>query len=98
MNKSWHHQRELRKQQLLKEIQQQRQSLSAYSQHWLDITQSYDKGWQALLAFRPYVAIGAGIALFYGLCRHPQKFYRWSRQMISIFGVIKTIRNTLDKY
>ncbi|MBI6549233.1 YqjK-like family protein [Xenorhabdus lircayensis] len=96
MNKSWRHQRKLRKQRLLNEIQQQRQSLSIYSQHWLEITQPYDKGWQTLLAFKPYVAIGSGIALFYGLC-YPKKFYRWSRHMISILGIMKIVRNTLYK-
>ncbi|MDC9580347.1 YqjK-like family protein [Xenorhabdus sp. PR6a] len=94
MNKSGHYQRKRRKQQLLKEIQQQRQLLSAYSQSWLEVTQPYDKGWQALTAFKPYVAIGAGLALLYGL-RHPKRFYRWSRRMISILGIVKIVRNTL---
>ncbi|OTA17547.1 cell division protein FtsH [Xenorhabdus vietnamensis] len=94
MNKSGHHRRKLRKQQLLKEIQQQRQLLSAYSQNWLETTQSYDKGWQTLLAFKPYFAIGSGIALLYGL-RHPKKFYRWSHRIIRILGIVKIVRNTL---
>ncbi|OTA20188.1 cell division protein FtsH [Xenorhabdus beddingii] len=96
MNKSWHHQRTLRKQQLLKEIRQQRQSLSACSRHWLEITQPYDKGWQVLLAFKPYATLGAGIVLFYGLC-HPKKFYRWSRHMIPLVGIMKVVRNALNK-
>ncbi|MDC9589195.1 YqjK-like family protein [Xenorhabdus sp. XENO-10] len=96
MNKSGYHQRKLRKQQLLKEIQQQRQLLSVYSRSWLEATQAYDKGWQTLAAFKPYFAIGSGIALIYGL-RHPKKFYRWSRRMVSILGFMKAMRNTLYK-
>ncbi|CDH18247.1 YqjK-like family protein [Xenorhabdus bovienii] len=88
MNKSQRQQREWRKQQLLLEIQQQRQSLSGCTQHWLDITQPYDKGWQTLSAFKPYVAIGSGIALIYGIC-HPMKFYRWSRRMVSLLRLIR---------
>ncbi|MDE9492300.1 YqjK-like family protein [Xenorhabdus bovienii] len=88
MNKSRRQQREWRKQQLLLEIQQQRQSLSECTQHWLDITQPYDKGWQTLSAFKPYVAIGSGIALIYGIC-HPMKFYRGSRRMVSLLRLIK---------
>ncbi|SFU98641.1 YqjK-like family protein [Xenorhabdus koppenhoeferi] len=91
MNKSRHHRR---KSLLLKEILQQRQALSDCGQHWLEITQSYDKGWQTLLTFKSYVAIGSGIALLYGL-RHPKRLYRWSRQMISILGIMKIVRNML---
>ncbi|SFN51919.1 YqjK-like family protein [Xenorhabdus japonica] len=96
MNKSGHHQQKLRKQQLLTEIQQQRQLLSIYSRNWLEATQAYDKGWQTLTAFKPYLAIASGVALIYGL-RHPKKFYRWSLRMVSIFGFMKAMRNTLYK-
>ncbi|MBD2783932.1 YqjK-like family protein [Xenorhabdus sp. DI] len=96
MNKSGHYQRKLRKQQLLNEIQQQRQLLAAYGRKWLEVTQPYDKGWQALAAFKPYIAIGSGLVLLYGL-RHPKRFYRWSRRMISILSVVKIVRNALYK-
>ncbi|WP_338884266.1 MULTISPECIES: YqjK-like family protein [Xenorhabdus] len=96
MNKSRYRQRSLRKQQLLKEIQQQRQLLATYSQNWLEVTQPYDKGWQTLMAFKPYIAIGSGLALLYGL-RHPKQLYHWSRRIINIFGIIKIVRNTLYK-
>ncbi|AOM42943.1 cell division protein FtsH [Xenorhabdus hominickii] len=96
MNSSRGQQLKLRKQQLLQEIQQQRQSLSACSQHWLEITQPYDKGWQTLLTFKPYAVIGSGIALLYAL-RHPTKFFRWSRRIISILGIVQTVRNTLHE-
>ncbi|WP_237387934.1 YqjK-like family protein [Xenorhabdus sp. Sc-CR9] len=96
MNKSRQHQRKSRKQLLLHEIRQQRQSLSNCSRHWLEITQSYDKGWQTLLTFKSHVAVCSAIALFYGL-RHPNKVYRWSRHIISIFGIMKIVRNTLYK-
>ncbi|OKP03443.1 YqjK-like family protein [Xenorhabdus eapokensis] len=97
MNKSGYHQRKLRKQQLLKEIQQQRQLIAAYSRNWLEVIQPYDKFWQTLVAFKPYVAIGSGLALLYGL-RHPRQFYRWSRHIINILGIIKIVRNTLYKH
>ncbi|MDX7990569.1 cell division protein FtsH [Xenorhabdus sp. Reich] len=96
MNKLRHQQLKSRKQQLLTEIQQQRQSLSDCRQHWFEITQYYDKGWQTLLAFKPYAVIGSGIVLLYSL-RHPKKLYRWSRRMINILGFIKIVRNTLHK-
>ncbi|MEQ1974334.1 YqjK-like family protein [Xenorhabdus sp. SGI240] len=96
MSKSGDRQRKLRKQQLLKEIQQQRQLLATYSQNWLKMTQPYDKGWQTFITFKPYVAIGSGLALLYGL-RHPRQFYHWSRRIINIFGIIKIVRNTLYK-
>ncbi|CAM3723326.1 YqjK-like family protein [Xenorhabdus thuongxuanensis] len=96
MNKSGYHQRKLQKQQLLKEIQQQRQLIAAYSRNWLEVAQPYDKGWQTLVAFKPYVAIGSGLALLYGF-RHPRQFYRWSHRIINIFRIIKIVRNTLYK-
>ncbi|MBC8948583.1 MULTISPECIES: YqjK-like family protein [Xenorhabdus] len=96
MNKSGYHQRKLRKQQLLKEIQQQRQLLATYGQNWLEVTQPYDKGWQTLIAFKPYVAIGFGLVLLYGF-HQPKQFYRWSRHIINMLGIIKSVRNTLYK-
>ncbi|BET95485.1 YqjK-like family protein [Xenorhabdus taiwanensis] len=97
MNKSGYRQRKLRKQQLLKEIQQQRQLLATYGQNWLEVTQPYDKGWQIFIVFKPYVVIGSGLALLYGL-RHPRQFYRWSRRIINIFRIIKTVRKTRYKH
>ncbi|MBD2815348.1 YqjK-like family protein [Xenorhabdus sp. Flor] len=96
MNKSRRQQRERKKQALLQEIQQQRQSLSAYGQHWLTIIRSYDRGWQMLLSFKPYFAIGSGILLLYGI-RHPRKIYRWSRRLISIWTHINTLHNILNR-
>ncbi|WP_099142688.1 YqjK-like family protein [Xenorhabdus kozodoii] len=96
MNKSGYQQRKWRKQQLLKEIQQQRQQLAAYGRNWLAVIQPYDKGWQALSAFKPYIAVGSGLVLLYGL-RHPKPFYRWSRRIINILGIMKMVRNTLYK-
>ncbi|PHM27464.1 YqjK-like family protein [Xenorhabdus budapestensis] len=95
MNKSQRQQRERRKQALLQKIQQQRQSLSAYGQHWLTITRSYDHSWQIILSFKPYFAIGSGILLLYGI-RHPRKLYRWSRRLVGFWTYINTLRNILN--
>ncbi|MDX7986997.1 cell division protein FtsH [Xenorhabdus sp. 12] len=94
MSKFQHHQLTSRKQRLLQEIQQQRKSLSQCSQQWLELTQPYDKSWQTLLAFKPYIAIGSGIALIYGL-RRPKKLYHWSRRMLSVLEILKIVRNAL---
>ncbi len=96
MNKSGRHQRKQRKQRLLNKIQQQRQLLAAYGQNWLEVTQPYDKGWQTLVNFKPYLAIGSAMLFLYGL-RHPSKFYRGLRHMSRILGIVKVIRNTLYK-
>ncbi|TDB51680.1 YqjK-like family protein [Photorhabdus khanii] len=80
--------RKLKKQQLLKNIQLQRLILSNDTQHWRNITEPYDKGWQKLLSLKPYLLLGASTISSYGL-RHPVKFYRWARRVIGTLKVLK---------
>ncbi|KAA1186044.1 YqjK-like family protein [Photorhabdus heterorhabditis] len=75
--------RKLKKQQLLRDIQQQRLELSNNTQLWKSITEPYDKGWQKLLSLKPYLQLGVSAISLYGL-RHPVKFYRWSRYIIRV--------------
>ncbi|MDR0218399.1 MAG: YqjK-like family protein [Enterobacteriaceae bacterium] len=96
VNSSRCQQRERKKQALLQQIQQQRQSLSEYGQQWLAITRSYDRGWQMLRPFQSYIATASSLLLLYGLFR-PRKFYRWSRHMVNVLGIINTIRKILNK-
>lgn len=86
----------LKKQQLLTNIQQQRNVLSATSVHWLAITASYDRTWQKMLAFKPLVIASFSLIALYHI-RHPKKLYRFSRRAIGIWGIAKTLQTFITK-
>ncbi|WP_119711874.1 YqjK-like family protein [Arsenophonus endosymbiont of Aleurodicus floccissimus] len=57
----------LKKQQLLTNIQQQRNTLSATSEHWLTITASYDRTWQKMLVFKPLLIASFSLIALYNI-------------------------------
>lgn len=86
----------LKKQQLLTNIQQQRNALSATSEHWLAITAPYDRTWQKILAFKPLVITSFSLIALYNI-RHPKKLYRLSRRAIGVWGIAKTLQTFIAK-
>ncbi|CAQ85720.1 MULTISPECIES: YqjK-like family protein [Photorhabdus] len=73
--------RRLKKQQLLRNIQQQRLELSNNAKLWKNLTEPYDKSWQKLLSLKPYLQLGVSVISLYGL-RHPVEFYRLAHHII----------------
>ena len=86
----------LKKQQLLTNIQQQRNALSVTSEHWLAITAPYDRTWQKILAFKPLVIASFSLIALYNI-RHPKKLYRLSRRAIGVWGIAKTLQTFITK-
>ncbi|KFK95396.1 MULTISPECIES: YqjK-like family protein [unclassified Serratia (in: enterobacteria)] len=83
--------REWKKQQLIQQIQQQRQDLAANKALWLDKTEYLDQGWQTLASLRKYVAIASSMVALYGI-RHPGKFIRWSRRALGVWSTVRLLR------
>ncbi|WP_156294092.1 YqjK-like family protein [Serratia oryzae] len=83
--------REWKKEQLIRQIEQQRLDLVENKTLWLAKTEYLDQGWQTLFNLRKYVAIGSSVVALYGI-RHPGKFIRWSRRAFGIFSTIRLIR------
>lgn len=88
--------RERRKEQLIRQIQQQRLDLAANKTLWLEKTEPFDRSWQTLYGLRKYMAIGSSVIALYGI-RHPSKLIRWSRRALSVWGTVRLIRNALPK-
>ncbi|MFC0228196.1 YqjK-like family protein [Serratia aquatilis] len=85
--------REWKKEQLIRQIQQQRLELTANKVLWLEKTERIDHSWQTLFALRKYIAVGSSIIALYGI-RHPSKLIRWSRRALSILGTARLIQKT----
>lgn len=85
--------REWQKEQLLRQIQQQRLDLAASKTLWLEKTAPIDHGWQVVYGLRKYIAIGSTIFTFYSL-RHPNKLMRWSRRTLSLWGTFRLMRKS----
>lgn len=89
-----HHQyREWKKEQLLRQIQQQRLDLATSKNLWLEKTVPIDHGWQVIYGLRKYIAIGSTIFTLYGI-RHPSKLMRWSRRALSLWGTFRLIHKS----
>lgn len=85
--------REQKKEQLIRQIQQQRLDLTANKTLWLDTTEPLDRGWQTLYGLRKYLAIGSGVVALYAV-RHPSLLIRWSRRALSLWGTLRLVRKT----
>ncbi|PVZ84942.1 cell division protein FtsH [Serratia sp. S1B] len=85
--------REWKKEQLLRQIQQQRLDLAASKTLWLEKTAPIDHGWQTVYGLRRYIAVGSTIIALYGM-RHPSKIIRWSRRVFSLWGTFRLMRKS----
>ncbi|KLN97725.1 YqjK-like family protein [Moellerella wisconsensis] len=86
-----------KKRQLLQQIEQQRTSLSDTTQHWLKITEPYDRTWQTLISFRPILIAGASLLSLYSL-RRPKKLLSWGKRALGAWGIVRTVRNSVSTH
>jgi hypothetical protein len=84
-----------RKSRLISDIEQQRIQLSASKKEWLQATAPYDRAWQTLMTFRPIVIAATGLISIFTL-KHPNRFISLSKKAIATWGLIRTLRNSLN--
>ncbi|AYP92976.1 hypothetical protein L0N55_004682 [Salmonella enterica] len=90
--------RENRKQQLLQQIAQQRQTLSQLKTDWLRLTAPVDRGWQSLYQWRAFIVPGIGIAVFCAMKSKPRRLIIWPRRAVAAWGAMKFIRQRLSLF
>lgn len=88
--------RDLRKADLLREIQQQRLDLSAGRKAWLDTTARYDHGFLALLSAKRWLAVGSGVMAIWSV-RNPRLMGRWARRGLGAWSTWRMVRNYLPR-
>ncbi|WP_454266945.1 YqjK family protein [Serratia sp. 121840015-1] len=87
--------RENRKQQLLQQIAQQRQTLSLLKSDWLRLSEPVDRSWQALYRCRAFIVPGIGITALYALKSKPRRLIIWPRRAVAAWGAMKFIRQRI---
>lgn len=88
--------REQRKADLLRLIQQQRLDLSAECRDWLYATERFDRGWLQLVSLRRYFAIGSSLMALWSV-RHPRRMGRWVRRGLGAWSTWRMIRSRLPQ-
>ncbi|TNV19561.1 hypothetical protein FH968_13620 [Buttiauxella sp. B2] len=88
--------REQRKAFLLSQIQQQRLDLSAGRRDWLEVTGTYDRGWNTLVSLRRY-ALAASSVMAIWTVRHPSFMMRWARRGFGAWSAWRLVRNTIQQ-
>lgn len=88
--------REARKADLLRLIQQQRLDLSAGRRDWLYATDGFDRGWLQLVSLRRYLAVGSSLVALWSV-RHPRRIGRWFRRGFGLWSTWRLIRNRLPQ-
>ncbi|EES3333223.1 TPA: hypothetical protein J1422_003420 [Escherichia coli] len=83
---------ENRKQKLLKQIEQQRQTLGLLKADWLRITSPVDRGWQSLYQWRNVIVPAVGVAALYTLKSRPRRLIVWPRRVLAVWGGLRFIR------
>ncbi len=86
--------RDERKAELLRQVQQQRLDLSAHKKHFLEVTARYDRGWLTLVSMRRYVAIGSGLMAVWSV-RNPRFITRWTKRGLGVWSTWRLMRNYL---
>ncbi|MBM3070062.1 YqjK-like family protein [Lelliottia sp. RWM.1] len=86
--------RQKQKAYLLSQIQQQRLDLAASRRDWLEVTRSYDRGWNTLLNIRAWALVGSSVV---ALCsvRHPSRLIRWARRGFGVWSAWRLVKSTL---
>ncbi|MGM3162120.1 YqjK-like family protein [Dickeya undicola] len=83
------------KQQLLRQIQQQRLDLAANKNRWLEITAPYDSYWQKLAWIRRYLVVIPPVIAILGI-RHPRRLVKLARRATGIWSALKLIRTVVQ--
>lgn len=86
--------RRKRKAYLLSQIQQQRLDLTASRRDWLEVTRSYDHGWNTLLSLRSWVLVGSSVMAVWSV-RHPSMLVRWARRGFGAWSAWRLVKSTL---
>lgn len=86
--------RQRRKAYLLSQIQQQRLDLSASRRDWLEVTHSYDRGWNTLLSLRSWALVGSSVMAIWSV-RHPNLLVRWARRGFGVWSAWRLIKSTI---
>lgn len=84
-----------RKARLLSEIQQQRLDLTAGRRDWLEVTGTYDRGWNMLLSLRSWALIGSSAMAVWSI-RHPSMLVRWGKRGLGIWSLWRLVKSTLN--
>lgn len=88
--------RDKRKAELLRQVQQQRLDLSAGKKSFLASTARYDRSWLTLIGLRRYVAVGTGLMAIWSV-RHPRILTRWAKRGLGVWSSWRMIRNFLPR-
>ncbi|WP_158780410.1 YqjK-like family protein [Pantoea sp. BAV 3049] len=88
--------RDERKAELLRQVQQQRLDLSADRNLWLERTARYDHGWLTLVGLRRYVAVGSGLMAIWSV-RNPRFITRWAKRGFGVWSTWRVVRNYLPR-
>lgn len=86
--------RRKRKAYLLSQIQQQRLDLTVCRRDWLEVTRSYDHGWNTLLSLRSWVLVGSSVMAVWSV-RHPSMLVRWARRGFGAWSAWRLVKSTL---
>ncbi|QOL13242.1 YqjK-like family protein [Dickeya dianthicola] len=82
------------KQQLRRQIQQQRLDLAADKNRWLEITAPCDDYWQKWVWIRRYLVVIPPVVAILGI-RHPRRLMGFARKAASIWSALKLIRSVV---
>lgn len=91
MNKA---ERELRKAMLITQVHQQRLDLSSSRREWLDVTGSYDRGWNTVLSLRSWLLVGSSIGAIWTI-KNPNFLLRWGKRGFAAWSAWKLLKNTV---
>ncbi|MCA7001349.1 YqjK-like family protein [Dickeya solani] len=83
---------EAEKQQLLRQIQQQRLDLAANKNRWLEITAPCDDYWRKWAWVRRYLVVIPPAVAILGI-RHPRRLMGFVRKAAGIWSALKLIRS-----
>jgi len=86
--------RRKRKAYLLSQIQQQRLDLTASRRDWLEVTRSYDRGWNTFLSLRSWALVGSSVMAIWSV-RHPSMLVRWARRGFGAWSAWRLVKSTL---
>ncbi|MDY1037866.1 hypothetical protein GJV04_07315 [Enterobacteriaceae bacterium RIT714] len=86
--------RQKRKAYLLSQIQQQRLDLTASRRDWLEVTHSYDRGWNTFLSLRSWALVGSSVMAIWTV-RHPSMLVRWARRGFGVWSAWRLVKATL---
>lgn len=95
MNKNKRQLLTIKKQRLIKEIEQQRIELSTASNDWLQATEPYDRTWKVIVTFRPIFMAAAGLLSIYTIKR-PKRIFSLGKKALATWSVIRTVRGAVN--